>query len=92
MGPLDTLNHLLNFLAPAAAMAVLMVLGARLLGWKSGAHRTTWAQAAIQFAVGSAVLLAGLVLLGRDGKMATYAALVLACATCQWAMGKSWRA
>ena len=91
MGPLDTLNHLLNFLAPAAAMAVLMVLGARLLGWKSGVYRATWAQAAIQFAVGSAVLLAGLVLPGRDGKMATYAALVLACATCQWAMGKSWR-
>ncbi|EJE52668.1 hypothetical protein PMI14_02667 [Acidovorax sp. CF316] len=91
MGPLDTLNHLLNFLAPAAAMAVLMALGARLLGWKSTAFRATWAQVAIQFAVGSAVLLGGLVLQGRDGKMATYAALVLACATCQWAMGKSWK-
>lgn len=91
MGPLDTLNHLLNFLAPAAAMAVLMVLGGRLLGWKSAASRATWAQAAIQFAVGCAVLLGGLVVLGRDGKMATYAALVLACASCQWAMGKGWR-
>ncbi len=91
MGPLDTLNHLLNFLAPAAAMAVLMALGSRLLRWKSAASHAAWVQAAIQFAVGSAVLLAGLVVLGRDGKMATYTALVLACATCQWVLGKSWK-
>jgi hypothetical protein len=91
MGPLDTLNHLLNFVAPAAAMAVLMVLGGRMFGSTSGTSRAAWVQAAIQFVVGCAVLLAGLVLLGRDGKMFTYAALVLACATCQWALGKGWR-
>ncbi len=91
MGPLDTLNHLLNFAAPAATMAVLMVLGGRMLEVKSGAGRSAWTQAAIQFAVGCAVLLAGLVVLGRDGKMFTYAALVLACATCQWVLAKGWR-
>ncbi len=91
MGPLDALNHLLNFAAPAAAMAVLMVLGGRLFGSKSGASHAAWAQAAIQFAVGCAVLLVGLVVLGRDGKMFTYAALVLACATCQWVLAKGWR-
>ena len=30
------------------------------------------------------VLLCGLVVFGRDGKMATYASLVLACASSQW--------
>jgi hypothetical protein len=34
--------------------------------------------------VGVAVLLAGLVYFGRDGKMATYAALVLAQGTLGW--------
>lgn len=92
MGPLDTLNHLLNFFAPAAAMAVLVALGSRILRWKSGSNHAAWAQFAIQLGVGSAVLLAGLVVLGRDGKMATYAALVVACATCQWCLGKSWKA
>lgn len=91
MGPLDALNHLLNFAAPAAAMAVLMVLGGRIFDSKSGASHAAWAQVAIQFAVGCAVLLAGLMVLGRDGKMFTYAALVLACATCQWVLGKGWR-
>ena len=30
MSPLDALNHLLNLFAPAAAMALLLVLGGRL--------------------------------------------------------------
>jgi len=37
------------------------------------------------------VLLAGLVFSGRDGAMITYAALVLACATSQWTVSKSWQ-
>jgi hypothetical protein len=32
------------------------------------------------------VLVAGLVMTGNDGKMATYAALVLVCATLEWAL------
>ena len=28
---------------------------------------------------------------GRDGKMLTYAALVVACATCQWVLVRGWR-
>jgi hypothetical protein len=33
-----------------------------------------------------AVLVGGLVMTGHDGKMATYAALVLVCATLEWAL------
>jgi hypothetical protein len=49
------------------------------------------AQVAINFVVGCAVLVAGLIVLGRDGKMLTYAALVLGCATCQWVLVRGWR-
>ena len=37
------------------------------------------------------VLVAGLVFFGRDGKMATYAALVLAIASSQWLLLRGWR-
>ena len=36
--------------------------------------------------VGLAVLVGGLVITGNDGKMATYGALVLICATIEWAL------
>jgi len=45
----------------------------------------------VQAAVGAAVLLAGLWVFGRDGKMLTYAALVLAGASCQWLLQRGWR-
>ncbi|ART50221.1 hypothetical protein [Acidovorax carolinensis] len=91
MGPLDVLFHALNFMAPAAALAALLVLGGRFIRSK-GALTLSWkAQLAINFIVGCAVLVAGLVVLGRDGKMLTYAALVLACASCQWMLVRGWR-
>ena len=85
------LIHLLNFAAPAAALAVLLVPVSRLLIKNSAKTVSWWAQAAIVFAVGCGVLLAGLWLLGRDGKLLTYAVLVLACASCQWLLRRGWR-
>lgn len=41
-------------------------------------------QAAINSIAGVAMLAAGLVVFGNDGKMATYGALVLATGTAQW--------
>ena len=90
MGPLDILNHLLNFVAPAAFVALLLVLGGRLLGAKGGSL-AGWRQWAVVFVVGLVVLAAGLSLWGRDGKMLTYAALVVATATCQWALVRGWK-
>lgn len=92
MGPWDAFNHLLNFVAPAAAMAVLLGLSGRIFRSKTPVALSWWALVAIVFAVGVAVLAAGLVVWGRDGKMLTYAALVLACATCQWVLVRGWRA
>jgi hypothetical protein len=91
VGVVEGINHVLNFVAPAFFMALAMVLCARLFVKKSGVALAWWAQAAINFAVGCAVLFAGLVLFGRDGKMATYAALVLSCTSCQWVLSKAWR-
>jgi hypothetical protein len=83
-------DHLLNLVAPAAALALLMVLLASFFGRFSSAKRpvaqSIWVRAAIIFIVNLVVLVAGLALFGNDGKMATYAALVLAAATCQWVL------
>lgn len=91
MGPLDILNHLLNFVAPAAFVALLLVLCGRLFGAKGAAKLAVWRQFAVVFVVGLAVLAGGLALWGRDGKMLTYAALVVAAATCQWLLVRGWK-
>ena len=75
--------HLLNFLAPALCLPLLLWPMARLaFGRPAGAPRW-WVQWGVQAAVGAAVLLAGLWVFGRDGKMATYGALVVVCASSQ---------
>jgi hypothetical protein len=91
VGPLDFTIHLLSFVAPALAVALLVGLAARLLLPRAVARPPWWAGFAINAAVGVAVLLAGLWAFGRDGKMATYLALVLAEATSQWLSGRAWR-
>ena len=85
-------DHLLNLIAPAAVAALLLVLLAsffsRFSSTKKPAAQSIWARAAIIFIVNMLVLIAGLVLFGNDGKMATYAALVLVSAVCQWVMSR----
>lgn len=81
MGVWGFVLHLLNGVAPAVAVAALLsvaVVGWRGLAWR-GPRARHWARVwAVLAGVGAAVLLAGLLLHGRDGKMSTYAALVLA--------------
>ena len=84
MGPLDLLNHLLNFAAPALAVGLVLAFLAPVFIRNKALARTRTAQAAINFVVGLLALLAGLLFFGRDGKMAIYAALVLATASSQW--------
>lgn len=87
---LDFTVHLLGFVAPALAVALAVVLGARLVGGGRPSW-PAWAQFAINFAVGAAVLAAGLWHFGVDGKMATYTALVVAVASAQWLAGRGWK-
>lgn len=91
MGPLSAANHLFNLLLPALAVAVLLVLGCKLFLRKRSAARGVLAQVAINFVVGCALIVVGLVWLGRDGKMLTYAALVLGSAGTQWVLLRGWR-
>ncbi len=87
MGPLDATNHLLNLLLPGLALAGLAAGLAKLL-WRRELAALSWARLAAPAAAASAaVVLAGLLLFGRDGRMATYAGMVLACAITLWWRG-----
>ena len=91
MGPLDQIYHLANFLAPAFAVGVALALVGPLFIKNSSVAPVFTAQAAINFVAGAAALGLGLWFFGRDGKMASYAVLLVVAATSQWAGGRSWR-
>ena len=87
MGPIDLFWHLANLLAPALGMALIAPTLAKLL-WRDALRAVPWA--ALAGWVGAAdagVLLAGLAVQGRDGRMATYAAMVLVSAAVLWWRG-----
>ncbi len=86
MDPLLALWHLLNFTAPALGLAALLGLALWLRSPRRGLE-TTWHSTAWLAASGVLVLVAGLAIFGRDGKVATYAALVVVMGSVAW-----WRA
>lgn len=84
MTVLELLWHTLNFVAPAVGMGLMLAAALR---WRHGcALVPSWWRLS---AVGGVVLVAGLVLLERDGAMLTYATLVLAQATLAWWLARS---
>ena len=92
MEPSLALNHVLNFIAPAFWLA-LMVVGCAQMFFRKHAKQYGWiTPIAINFAVGCAVLWAGLWIFGNDGKLLTYSALTVARATTQWALLRGWKA
>ena len=91
MGVIDMLLHGLLWMLPAVVMGLLLVVGAGLCLPRLSARPRWWVQWAVNSGVGALVLLGGLLLTGRDGKMATYAVLVLAMASSQWALLRAWR-
>jgi hypothetical protein len=87
MGPLDALWHLSNLFLPALALGAVAAALAKLL-WRRELGTVSYRRLAVPASLTcAAVVLAGLVLLGRDGKMATYAAMVAACAVTLWWRG-----
>ncbi|MDW5443832.1 hypothetical protein [Polaromonas sp. SM01] len=94
MTALNLINQLLNFMAPAAVVALLVVLLSWVFSQFFRSNRplalSLWAQIAIVFVVSAALLLGGLVFFGRDGKMASYALLALGAASCQWVLLRGW--
>jgi hypothetical protein len=87
MGPLDALWHLLNLLLPAAGLGMIAAGMSKLL-WRKALASVPWRRlAGWASAAAGLALLGGLVLSGRDGRMATYAAMVRASATALWWAG-----
>lgn len=87
MGPLDALWHLLNFFAPAVGVALFTAVVAKRV-WRRDLAAVSWRQLLLWgFGAGAVALVAGLVAFGRDGKMATYAMLVVATALALWWVG-----
>ena len=87
MGPLDAFWQVINLFLPALGLGVLAAAAAKLM-WRRELAAVPWRRlAAPACAAGAAVLLGGLVLFGRDGKTATYAALVLVNAVMLWWQG-----
>lgn len=87
MGPLDATWHLLNFFAPALGVALITSGLAKLL-WRRELGGVTWRRLVLWTApLAALALLAGLVVFGRDGRMATYALLVAVVAVVLWWAG-----
>ena len=81
----DVLWHGLNFVMPA------LVLSLGITAWGAFQFRRQaqmpWLNRWVLNASGGlVVVVAGLVITGNDGKMATYGALVLVCATIEWTL------
>ena len=84
MDALNLLWHIANFVLPAVGVGALTAALCRLF-WRRSLARTSWFTLAWQAsAAGLAVLVAGLVVTGHDGRMVTYAGLVVACALVPW--------
>jgi hypothetical protein len=87
MGPLDALWHLLNFVAPALGVALVSSALAKLV-WRRELAQAPWQRLIGWSAVAGVLALAGgLVAFGRDGRMATYGALVVCSALALWFAG-----
>ncbi len=87
MGPLDALNHIANLFVVPLALGALAAALAKLL-WRRELKAVPWRALALPAcAACAAVVVAGLVVFGRDGKMATYGAMVAACAVTLWWRG-----
>ena len=87
MGPLDAFWHLVNFVAPALGVAALATLLSKLLWRKALAARSLRQLWQVSAAAGVVALVMGWLVFGRDGRMGTYALLVLSCALALWWQG-----
>lgn len=87
MSPIDAFWHIANLFAPAWGLAALLALALKGL-WRRELKALRWTRLWAWGGVGgSLAIVAALVLLGRDGRMAGYALLVLGVALPQWWLG-----
>ena len=91
MGMTDALLHATNFMLPALFVALFVTYTGRFFKANRPSALSYTARAVINFVVCLGILIIGLILTGRDGKMLTYLAMVIASATVQWALAGAWR-
>jgi hypothetical protein len=91
VGPIDFSIHLLSFFAPAFVVAILVALAGRVVLPHNKPPARWWLPFVLNFLAGAAALVGGLVLFGRDGKMLTYAAMLVCIASTQWLGARGWR-
>ena len=91
MGPIAAAWHLLNLFAPALGIGVIAATLTKLI-WRRDLVQAGWLRlVAAAVAAASATTVVGLLAFGRDGKTATYAAMVVACALALFAAGRTAR-
>jgi hypothetical protein len=73
--------HVLNFLAPAAGLGLCLALSELLYLRKKPSAKGALGAWLLYFLAATGVLMLGLAFLGRDGKLATYGALVVVSGT-----------
>lgn len=90
MGPLDLLDHLLNFVMPAAVVGLLL---AAVTPWfiPSAGRMSRLGQGLTNSLAGIVTLVCGLWFFGNDGKVVTYGAMLVVCASSQWLGSKAWK-
>lgn len=84
---LDAFWHVANFFAPVFALGLVSALATKIVWRRELAAvpwRRLWAAASIAAAV---VAIAGLIAYDADGRMATYAGMVVASALALWWVG-----
>ncbi len=84
MGPLETLWHLLNFFAPAFGIGIIAPALAKLLWRRTLKAKAWWTLSSWATAAAALATLGGLLLFGRDGRMASYGLMVASSALALW--------
>jgi hypothetical protein len=92
MDSLSLIVHVLNFLAPALAVGAWVTFIHPLVWRHAHAWKGWRSKLVLNSAAGALMLLLGLLWFGQDGKMVSYLAMVLACASSQWLLTREKRA
>jgi len=84
LDPLQILWHLGGFFAPAVGTGFVAAALAKLL-WRRELQDVPWRRlAGVAVGACAVVLIGGLVLTGRDGRVVTYAVMAAACGIALW--------
>jgi hypothetical protein len=83
----DAFWHITNFFAPALVVGGVAAVLARLIWRRELRGKSVWRLWAWAGGASALASIGGLVVFEHDGKMATYGAMVVACAAALWWAG-----